>query len=221
MSTIDAADAAVVARCRSIAASIKDRPLMLAVDGVDGAGKSEYSARLLSRLIEAGADAQVVHIDDFHRLTADRYRRGRESPEGFWLDSYDYDAFTSFVLQPLLIHRTGRFTPVFSDLDSDRLVQHPQLEARPGSVLIVEGIFLHRHELAWAWDWSIFLEVTTEESLSRMARRDGTSADPHDPRVRRYVVGQALYLRQCHPAERANCVIENSDWRNPRVLRLD
>lgn len=42
-----------------------------------------------------------VSLDGFHHPAAVRHRRGRHSPEGFFLDSYDYAAFRRLVLDPL------------------------------------------------------------------------------------------------------------------------
>jgi hypothetical protein len=38
-----------------------------------------------------------VLIDDFLRPREERYRRGHESPEGYYLDSFDHDAFRTAV----------------------------------------------------------------------------------------------------------------------------
>ena len=40
-------------------------------------------------------------IDSFHNPSEFRYRRGRTSPEGFYLDSYDYAALRMHLLDPL------------------------------------------------------------------------------------------------------------------------
>jgi uridine kinase len=85
-----------------------------------------------------------------------------------------------------------------------------------GSVLIVDGIFLHRPELDDVWDLSVFLHVPTQTSLERCAARDGTSADPQVNR--RYVEGQGLYLDRCRPGQRAGLVIDNTDLARPDIL---
>ncbi len=75
--------------------------------------------------------------------------------------------------------------------------------------MIVEGMFLHRDELLDTWDMSVFLEVPFAISVRRMAERDGTSPNPDDPSVRRYVEGQRIYLAACTPTQRATHVIAN------------
>jgi uridine kinase len=69
-------------------------------------------------------------------------------------------------------------------------------------VVIVEGRFRHRDELADVWDMSVFLDVRFAVSVARMAERDGTSPNPDDPSVPRYVEGQRIYLTACEPSRR-------------------
>lgn len=78
---------------------------------------------------------------------------------------------------------------------------------------------MHRDELADRWDYSVFLEVPFAEAVRRMAARDGTHPDPEHESMRRYVVGQRLYLAECEPRRRATLVIENADPDHPVLLR--
>ena len=84
--------------------------------------------------------------------------------------------------------------------------------------MIVDGLFLHRDELADVWDYSVFLEVPFDLTAKRMAARDGSSWRLDDPRLARYVEGQRLYFAACRPWERATVVIENSTPDMPLVL---
>ncbi len=72
---------------------------VVAIDGVDGSGKTTFTKSLAAQLNER--PAIVIHVDDFLNPPEIRHRRGRLSPEGFWLDSYDYDALERHVLAPL------------------------------------------------------------------------------------------------------------------------
>jgi uridine kinase len=46
-------------------------------------------------------------------------------------------------------------------------------------------------------------------SVRRLAERHGTSPNPDDPSVRRYVEGQRIYLSACTPHQRATHVGTN------------
>jgi uridine kinase len=156
----------------------------IAVDGVDGAGKTWLADELAERI----EHATRVRADDFLNPPDIRYRLGRDSPEGFFLDSFDYEAFERAIV--------GANAPV----------------------VIADGIFLHRDELVGLWDFSIWLEVPFSISIPRGAARGHGfgSPDPTALSNRRYVEGQRLYIARCDPQSRATVVIDNSDLTDPR-----
>jgi uridine kinase len=185
----------------------RDRALV-AVDGVDGAGKTTFADELAEVLRARGREVVRASVDDFHHPQAIRWQRGRTSPEGFFLDSFDYQRFTTDLLVPFAAGQP--FRRAGHDLATDAYVTPPAEVAPPHAILLVDGIFLHRDELAGHWDFSIFLEAGFAVSVARTARRDGSSPDPDDPRNRRYVEGQRLYFARCDPAARAGLVIDNN-----------
>lgn len=189
--------------------------VLVAVDGVDGSGKSTFADALAGELRRQGRDVVVIRADDFHNLREVRYRRGRDSPEGFWLDSYDYASLERDVLEPFGPDGDGRYRSIATDLSRDSRVIAEVQRARPGTVAVVDGLFLHRDELAQRWDYSVFLDVPFEVTVARMTARDGTPPDPNHPKMRRYVEGQRLYFRACSPWARATRIIDNSDVDRP------
>ncbi|TDP91160.1 uridine kinase [Labedaea rhizosphaerae] len=193
--------------------------VLVAVDGVDGAGKTVFADELAARLRSSGRAAIRVSVDDFHHPRAIRHRRGRDSLEGFWLDTYDYPALRERVLIPLGRGGSPRFRRASHDLVTDEYVRPPVEQAPPAAVVVVDGLFLHRDELIGCWDLSIFLRVPFPVSVARMAVRDGTAPDPGHPSVRRYVEGQQLYFAACVPWERADLVVDNTDLAAPELVR--
>jgi uridine kinase len=180
------------------------------IDGVDGAGKTCFADELADVLRAAGRPVVRVGIDDFHQIRAVRYRRGRRSPSGFWLDSFDYPRLWAEVLGPLGPGGSRRYRPAGHDLETDQVL-HPPLRAAPaGAVVVLDGVFLHRPELAGAWELSIFLDVGFGETARRMAGRDGSEPDPEHPSLARYVVAQRRYLADCRPRQQADIVIDNT-----------
>lgn len=83
------------------------------------------------------------------------------------------------------------------------------------AILILDGLFLHRPKLRDAWDMSIFCRVPPDVSCARMAKRDGTPADPNHLANRRYVEGQRLYIEACDPEAHATYVVDNTDLAAP------
>jgi uridine kinase len=194
------------------------RRLRVAVDGVDGAGKSVFADELATRVMASGRPVVRASVDSFHRPRADRYRLGRNSPEGFYRDSYDYQRLTEFLLVPFAPGGSGRFRVAGFDYKTDSPVSPPKQHAARRAVLILDGIFLHRPELRASWDFSIFLQVSFDVSVARCSRRDGSSPDPHAASNRRYVEGQRIYLREARPWQHATVILDNTDLAAPAVV---
>ena len=191
------------------------RSVRVAIDGVDGSGKSVFATELAGVLRELGRSVVHVSADGFHQVREARYRRGSDSAEGFWLDSYDYRALAENVLDPFGPGGSRRYREATHDVATDQIVDLAWLEAPAETVLVVDGLFLHRDELVAAWDFSVFLDVPFEVSVARMAERDGSHPDPADPSLARYVGGQRLHFAACAPQARATVVIDNSDLAHP------
>ncbi len=181
---------------------------LVAVDGVDGAGKTTFCDALAEVLRARGRAVVRASVDDFHHPRAHRWQRGRTSPEGFFLDSFDYERFAELLLVPFAAGRP--FRRASHDLVTDAYVDAPAEVAPPSALLLVDGIFLHRDEVVDHWDFSVFLDVDFAVSVARMAVRDGSPSDPDDPRNRRYVEGQRLYFAKCDPARRADLVLDHN-----------
>lgn len=192
--------------------AIPSNPVVrVAVDGVDGAGKTTFADELAHILRQSARPIIRASVDAFHNPRAIRYRLAKTSPEGFFYDSYNYAALKQVLLDPLSPGGSGRFRTACFDHAADAPVSSPQQQAGPGSILVFDGIFLHRPELRGYWDFSIFLKVAFEVSYARMAQRDQGSPDPYSPQNRCYLEGQKLYLRECQPERYATLVVNNDD----------
>jgi uridine kinase len=159
-----------------------------------------------------------VRADDFLQARAVRYRLGRDSPEGFFRNSYDLRRLYDDVLEPFGPTGSGRYRDRARDPASDTALDPPWEQASRGTALVLDGMFLHRGELVDVWDVSVFLDVPFAETARRMAVRDGSDPDPDHPSLHRYVEGQRLYLRTCTPRERADVVVDNTDPAHPVVM---
>jgi uridine kinase len=191
----------------------------VAVDGPDGSGKTTFAEELDAALRSAGRLVVRVSLDDFHHVRALRYRLGNESPEGFWRYSFNYRRFRSDVLEPFAPDGSRLYRTAAHDLATDTVLDPEPCTALPGTVLIVDGLFLHRDEIVDAWDLSVFLDVPFSVTARRMALRDGTNPDPEHPSMRRYVEAQRTYFKTCSPHERADILICNQEFSHPRIIR--
>lgn len=197
--------------------------IMIAVDGEDGAGKTTFADHLAEVFAEDGSAVFRASVDGFHAPRAERYRRGRTSPEGFYLDSYDYSTFRRVLIDPF---RSGPsadagFRLSVFDVDRDQPVESEWTTAPSDAILIIDGIFLNRPELRGLWHWSLWLDTPLDVRYARMAQRGGTDADPAAPSNRRYREGLDLYLRDARPRAAASAIVDNTDPAAPTRVFQD
>jgi uridine kinase len=192
------------------------RRVVVALDGVDGAGKTVLG-RELTALLAPRREVHRVSVDGFHRPAEVRYARGR-TPETFYRDQYDHEVIRHRLVEPF---RAGEpWLRAVHDVEREvPLAPEPEPGAGPHAVLLVDGIFLHRPELADLWDASVWVEVPFEVSVPRGNARFGEvgapEADPASAVNARYVGGQRLYLDEVDPASRATWVLDNTDLAGP------
>ncbi|MGA7147624.1 MAG: uridine kinase [Microbacterium sp.] len=194
--------------------------VVVAIDGIDGAGKTTFADGLAEVFAEEGAAVYRASIDGFHRPRAERYAQGRTSPEGYYRDSYDYATFRRALLDPFrdgaqTAGATGFQLAAF-DVLRDSPVESQWVTAPRDAVLVIDGIFLHRPELRGLWDWSVWLDVPEAAACARLALRDGSDPDPRAAANARYRDGQALYLHEARPELAASVVVDNADLDHPR-----
>lgn len=167
--------------------------LIVAIDGVDGSGKSRLAAALAAALTGGGLRVTTVHVDDFRRpleLTG-------VEPEAE-TDVY-YDRYYDFAAVGAALATAAR-----------------------AGTAIIEGVMPLRAGLP-PDSWLVVLEVSAEEARRRILARDqakGRSPEEVSRRIdRRYFPAQARYRAAYDPAGRAHALIDNEDWRHPRLVR--
>lgn len=207
-----------------LAARDPGHPLRVAVDGITAAGKTTLARALASAVAGRGRPAIHLSMDGFHHPRAHRHRQGRDSAVGYYQDAYDFPAFARTVLAPLGPGGDRRYRGRIIDLASDEQIDEPPVTAPTDAVLIVDGSFLQRSELAHLWD-----EVVFADTSFLVARRRGTTRDAalfggleqaEDAFDNRYHAACRQYLAETDPATRAGIVIGNDDVAHPELRRI-
>src|SRR5262245_24103544 len=195
-----------------------NRPLRIAIDGRDGAGKTTLADELIQPLRSRGREVIRASVDGFHNPRALRYLKGRYSPEGYFRDSFNYDALREFILEPLGPDGSRDYRIAAFDWQSDAPAISPLRRASETAILLFDGIFVLRPELIDHWDFTIYVDVNVDVGLKRCAIRDGSSADPHSELNRRYIGAHELYFRECNPVALADVVFGNNNLSDPELI---
>jgi uridine kinase len=203
--------------------------VLVGVDGRSGAGKSTFADELADRLV--GHDRTVIRstTDSFHRPRAERMRRGPTSAEGYFLDSFQLPTIIDDLLRPFA-GGGARVRIAAFDEPSDRPLDVYADRLPPDAVLVFDGLFLHRAELAGFWDLTVYLDADTRREAEWLAYlEDGLPVDPVtrarelDRRLRRarwprYRDGWQRYLDAADPARAATITVDNNDLSEPAFV---
>ena len=208
-----------------IAAVRRDHPVRVAIDGVDGVGKTTLADELVAPLRKLGKQVIRASVDGFLNPASIRYRRGSLSALGYFLDSFNYGALKLNLLEPLGRNGSREYRTAVFDHRTDSEVVAVYRRAEVDDVLLFDGVFLQRKELQGCWDFVIWLEAGFEVTVSRAIARDlaqagAGSADPAavaERYAKRYTPGQRMYLDECLPREKADVLVNNQDWSNPEI----
>lgn len=90
-------------------------------------------------------------------------------------------------------------------------------------IVVADGVFLQRPELAGLWDFVVFVDASEEETLRRAAARDASRfGDGVVERYRRrYLPAQRAYRGAAQPVVNADVVVDNTDPRIRSCLSAD
>lgn len=200
---------------RRILAAATDHPLRVAVDGRSAAGKTTLANVLAGELRHRTARTVVrAELDYFMRMVEDRDAYPYDSPESYYLDTWDYPAIRAQLLIPLGPSGGRRYRANPRD---------PEETAPNDAILLADGVFLQRPELDEHWDLRIYLDVELGESLRRGVDRDrhwmGSPAEAERRYRTKYLPGEERYLAEVRPRDRAQIVVDAMDPARPRIVR--
>ena len=172
--------------------------LLVGIDGPGGAGKSSFT-RAFAR---TRSDVTVVEMDDFFLPSPQRLPDDpRSKPVGA---DFDWQRLLAQVLTPLGQDQDGWYQRY--DWDQDHLEEWHTVPV--GGMVMVEGVYATREELAALYDFTIWLECPPEIRLARGLARSGERI--REIWERDWMVAEDLYLYRQRPHKRADLVIDSS-----------
>jgi uridine kinase len=190
-------------------------PIRVAVDGTTASGKSTLARELTDAVTTKGRQPIHLTMDGYHHPRQHRRQKGPLSAEGYYEDAYDFPAFVTNVLTPLGPQGDRQFRERIIDLATDQAINESAVLAPADAVLIVDGGFLQRQELADHWDYRIFVNTSFDVALARGLARDSAALGGEEAArtayQARYHAAARLYILDRRPADTASVIVDNDD----------
>ena len=184
-----------------------ERPVVIAIDGPSCAGKSILATALALR-----SDGSVLEGDDFYRQRLPRLtltQRETMSDSAVVNAVIDWERLRAEALLPLRAGQSATFQPYDWDAHDGRLAPPKIIPA--AAVIIVDGVYAARPELADLVDVAVYLGVDPQVRAVRYAERTD------DPDWRRFWErGEAHYFRVVRPPASFDLRVDDEDLRNIR-----
>ena len=198
-----------------------DRAYVIGINGIDTSGKTLFTEALARFLVMNGQDVQVINLDDFHNPR--RIRNSGEDPlESYYHRGFDIGTLVDSLLVPLGQKDGYSVSLTLLDLRTDRYEKEKTFSFTGNTIVLLEGVYLFRKELAGYIDYKLFLDIPFEESRIRAAERDvplygDEILSKYDEK---YLPVQSRYLEEYSPWHIADMVIDNTHWEYPVITRI-
>jgi uridine kinase len=160
------------------------RPLLVAIDGPGGSGKSTFAEKLATAL----GGAPIVPTDDF---------ASADTPLGWW------PRLLSQVIEPLIKGRQARYQRY--DWVRRELADWVEVPAAPA--VILEGVSSGRLEWAAHLSFLVWIHTDRSERLRRGLERDGPEAAEL---WQGWMAAEDSYVAEQDPVGRADLVVDGA-----------
>ena len=166
----------------SLLAAHPERPVLIALDGRCGSGKTTLAVQLAEQF----PGSAVFHTDDYYLPPAQRIPNWAETP----CANMDLTRLREEVLVPAQAGAAVR-SRAYSCREGAYL---PEQCVPPAPLYILEGSYSHHPLLAGFYDLKVFVTCSKEEQARRLQAREG---ERYKNFVRRWIPLEEAYFAQC------------------------
>jgi uridine kinase len=196
---------------------------IVGISGLDASGKSQIAQTLTTELEKKGKSILSISGDSF------QYPRGykEDFQEETWAIQHirrtiNFEKMRNDFLIPLKQEPKSILIDIVN-YDSKERVQK-KIKLNYPLIVIIESIYLFQKSLIEFFDYTIFLDITPEESLNRVQSRPrdlelyGSLEGIEKKYTTKNYPGYQLFNQQENPKQYANVIIDNNDWEHPTLL---
>lgn len=173
-----------------------ERPVLIALDGRCGSGKTTLAAQL----VEQFSGSAVFHTDDYYLPPAQRIPNWAETP----CANMDLTRLREEVLVPA---QAGAAVccRAYSCREGSYL---PEQCVPPAPLYILEGSYSHHPLLVGFYDLNVFVTCSKEEQARRLQAREG---ERYENFVRRWIPLEEAYFAQCRIEAQADLLWDTTN----------
>ena len=202
----------------------KEMPYLVAINGIDGVGKTTLADKISKELQRLNIPVLQVSIDNFakprQKNTGNPHVKKESAASWYYNDAWDYDGFMDSVINPVQSGESeiciGRFS-----WHRDAPIEERISMISKDHIILVDGIFLFHPKLISFWDLKIFLDADLEKVMERGVDRDSNSKEERKLKYQEYrhcySGGQEIYLAEVNPESIADIVFDFNDPLDPRL----
>lgn len=183
---------------------------LVALSGIDGAGKGYVTGRLVQTLQACGVAAVAITIDGWLNLPHVRFNDDNPA-EHFYRHGIRFDEMFSRLVLPLRDRRSVRLEMDYTEeaaLTSRRhVVAYDDVD-----VILLEGIYLLKREWQDRYDAAFWIDCTFDTALERAIARSQEGLSPADTIAayrRIYFPAQEIHHERDRPRAAATAIITN------------
>ncbi|USK47025.1 uridine kinase family protein [Cytobacillus oceanisediminis] len=176
----------------------KQSTLLIGIDGCGGSGKSTFANKLKDKC----SNVTVVHMDDFY-LPSSKILKTHPEKKPIGAD-FDWKRVLNQVLDPISQNNEGHYQRY--NWETDGLTEWHTVPV--GGIVIIEGVYSIRKELAKKYDFTIWVDCPRDLRLSRGLERDGEEA--RDMWENNWMISEDIYIEEHKPFERADLIVNGT-----------
>jgi len=179
----------------------RNKPILVALDGRSGTGKSTIAKIIASRL----GGIEIV-ADDFWIGGSDA-EWDRRSPQEKASMAIDWKRLRSEALESLLAGKAASWHPF--DWKAGKGLAAHSINCNPTPLILLDGAYSARPELSDIIDLSVLVEVSDDSKRrARLVKREGK--EYMDDWHRRWDPAEGYYFSKVRPKDSFDMVIENN-----------